>query len=140
VVVTPVRLEGYRPNQRLDRYQLEIESLHVLRFPTFQLAPLAQLAEQRTLNPRVRGSSPWRRTFWRALTWVYAWVGAFSCLGFAFGWSGCDPEPLDVGGDGVSVRQCWGLDGTGRRNIVGGARGRRMVVEGSVCRRRCRMT
>src|SRR5262245_45246463 len=25
-------------------------------------APLAQLAEQRTLNPRVRGSSPWRRT------------------------------------------------------------------------------
>ena len=27
-----------------------------------QLAPLAQLAEQRTLNPRVRGSSPWRRT------------------------------------------------------------------------------
>src|SRR5258707_14465663 len=26
------------------------------------LAPLAQLAEQRTLNPRVRGSSPWRRT------------------------------------------------------------------------------
>ena len=27
-----------------------------------QRAPLAQLAEQRTLNPRVRGSSPWRRT------------------------------------------------------------------------------
>ena len=26
------------------------------------IAPLAQLAEQRTLNPRVRGSSPWRRT------------------------------------------------------------------------------
>src|SRR5205814_3647474 len=26
------------------------------------VAPLAQLAEQRTLNPRVRGSSPWRRT------------------------------------------------------------------------------
>jgi hypothetical protein len=25
-------------------------------------APLAQLAEQRTLNPRVQGSSPWRRT------------------------------------------------------------------------------
>src|SRR5215472_8003 len=32
------------------------------------LAPLAQLAEQRTLNPRVRGSSPWRRTpLWPAL-------------------------------------------------------------------------
>ena len=28
----------------------------------FPDAPLAQLAEQRTLNPRVRGSSPWRRT------------------------------------------------------------------------------
>jgi hypothetical protein len=25
-------------------------------------APLAQLAEQLTLNQRVRGSSPWRRT------------------------------------------------------------------------------
>ncbi len=25
-------------------------------------APLAQLVEQRTLNPRVQGSSPWRRT------------------------------------------------------------------------------
>src|SRR5205085_11738027 len=25
-------------------------------------APLAQLAEQRTLNPRVQGSSPWGRT------------------------------------------------------------------------------
>jgi hypothetical protein len=25
-------------------------------------APLAQLAEQQTLNLRVRGSSPWRRT------------------------------------------------------------------------------
>ena len=38
-----------------------------------QRAPLAQLAEQRTLNPRVRGSSPWRRTptvycFGRCLT------------------------------------------------------------------------
>src|SRR5689334_4469769 len=31
-------------------------------------APLAQLAEQRTLNPRVRGSSPWRRT---RLTWDF---------------------------------------------------------------------
>jgi hypothetical protein len=29
---------------------------------TASQAPLAQLAEQRTLNPRVRGSSPWRRT------------------------------------------------------------------------------
>ena len=26
------------------------------------VAPLAQLAEQLTLNQRVRGSSPWRRT------------------------------------------------------------------------------
>src|SRR5690242_10683737 len=33
----------------------------LLSFAAF-LAPLAQLAEQRTLNPRVRGSSPWRRT------------------------------------------------------------------------------
>ena len=31
-------------------------------FPVADRAPLAQLAEQRTLNPRVRGSSPWRRT------------------------------------------------------------------------------
>src|ERR1700761_3813156 len=32
-----------------------------------QRAPLAQLAEQQTLNLRVRGSSPWRRTGF--LTW-----------------------------------------------------------------------
>src|SRR4029453_9511608 len=32
------------------------------RFGRCQRAPLAQLAEQRTLNPRVRGSSPWRGT------------------------------------------------------------------------------
>jgi hypothetical protein len=40
------------------------------------LAPLAQLAEQRTLNPRVRGSSPWRRTrsdlgFCRSRSFLY---------------------------------------------------------------------
>jgi hypothetical protein len=34
-------------------------------FPVADRAPLAQLAEQRTLNPRVRGSSPWRRTIGR---------------------------------------------------------------------------
>jgi hypothetical protein len=33
----------------------------LLPLGTFQ-APLAQLAEQQTLNLRVRGSSPWRRT------------------------------------------------------------------------------
>ncbi len=36
-------------------------SLGLLTSPPHH-APLAQLAEQRTLNPRVRGSSPWRRT------------------------------------------------------------------------------
>jgi hypothetical protein len=34
----------------------------LLRSQAIAVAPLAQLAEQRTLNPRVRGSSPWRRT------------------------------------------------------------------------------
>ena len=32
------------------------------RTSNFVSAPLAQLAEQLTLNQRVRGSSPWRRT------------------------------------------------------------------------------
>ena len=39
--------------------------LHVLPIKganMIRLAPLAQLAEQQTLNLRVRGSSPWRRT------------------------------------------------------------------------------
>src|ERR1700689_1980350 len=40
-------------------------------------APLAQLAEQRTLNPRVRGSSPWRRT--RADLGVYHFRAIFIC-------------------------------------------------------------
>ena len=34
----------------------------MISFPGRQRAPLAQLAEQRTLNPRVVGSSPTRRT------------------------------------------------------------------------------
>ena len=40
-------------------------------------APLAQLAEQRTLNPRVRGSSPWRRT--RTDLGFYKLQVIFSC-------------------------------------------------------------
>jgi hypothetical protein len=42
-----------------------------------QRAPLAQLAEQRTLNPRVRGSSPWRRT--RSDLGFYRPRSFFSC-------------------------------------------------------------
>jgi hypothetical protein len=42
-----------------------------------QRAPLAQLAEQRTLNPRVRGSSPWRRT--RTDLGFYRSRSFFSC-------------------------------------------------------------
>jgi hypothetical protein len=52
---------------------------------TASQAPLAQLAEQRTLNPRVRGSSPWRRTrsdlsnlFQSALHWPPAWNGSWN--------------------------------------------------------------
>jgi hypothetical protein len=42
-----------------------------------QRAPLAQLAEQRTLNPRVRGSSPWRRT--RSDLGLYRFQVIFLC-------------------------------------------------------------
>ena len=34
----------------------------VLEYPTVDAGPLAQLAEQGTLNAKVRGSSPWRVT------------------------------------------------------------------------------
>ena len=50
----PTAPQSMRPIRRSGRSLLT--SARCLR------APLAQLAEQRTLNPRVRGSSPWRRT------------------------------------------------------------------------------
>jgi hypothetical protein len=43
-------------------HQLKTCATIAQSFPKKRYAPLAQLAEQRTLNPRVRGSSPWRRT------------------------------------------------------------------------------
>ena len=52
---------------RRGRNRLRSGAVVVLWFPASRRAPLAQLAEQRTLNPRVRGSSPWRRTTERGL-------------------------------------------------------------------------
>src|SRR5689334_9155582 len=91
--------------------------------PVADRAPLAQLAEQRTLNPRVRGSSPWRRTldqgsdlgerpgselfsrpFW---TLVCSWCAPAPTYRFGSGWHspawpgrhGADPSAsVDVGG------------------------------------------
>ena len=45
-------------SDRFGRKAVRLDSYCLTRHQ----APLAQLAEQRTLNPRVRGSSPWRRT------------------------------------------------------------------------------
>jgi hypothetical protein len=55
-----------------------------------QRAPLAQLAEQRTLNPRVRGSSPWRRTRHTAsdLGVSHFAEAPFVVLGPGWGWGG----------------------------------------------------
>ena len=45
-----------------DAHSIRRDGRSLLTSARCQRAPLAQLAEQRTLNPRVRGSSPWRRT------------------------------------------------------------------------------
>src|SRR5262245_65997605 len=64
-------------------------------------APLAQLAEQRTLNPRVRGSSPWRRTIDQGSDLVFrAGSEPFSCLVWTDVCSSCAPEPTDGFGPG----------------------------------------
>src|SRR6266545_4790959 len=55
----PVFLTVTEPRYRI---RLGAAGGGMLWFPPLRDAPLAQLAEQRTLNPRVRGSSPWRRT------------------------------------------------------------------------------
>src|ERR1700753_4480531 len=50
-------------------------------------APLAQLAEQQTLNLRVRGSSPWRRP---------EWPGAHGSGSFFVPGSGCTAQAGSV--------------------------------------------
>jgi hypothetical protein len=75
-----------------------------------QRAPLAQLAEQRTLNPRVRGSSPWRRT--RSDLGFYH-PRSFFCVRFvpmAAPWLLARTDPA-----------IWGLSKTGRAAPRGGA-------------------
>src|SRR6202012_4952847 len=51
-------------------------------------APLAQLAEQQTLNLRVRGSSPWRRT-------MMAWSTSLRVIFVPFGPGQAGPAASD---------------------------------------------
>src|SRR2546430_1023779 len=68
-------------------------------------APLAQLAEQRTLNPRVRGSSPSRRTRDQGSDLVTSPRSEpFSCPLWMVVCSWCALEPLDETGSGRTGR------------------------------------
>src|SRR5262245_8477311 len=67
-------------------------------------APLAQLAEQRTLNPRVRGSSPWRRTLDQGSELgERSGSELLSCPLWSLVCSWCAPEPAARSG---TVRAC----------------------------------
>jgi hypothetical protein len=88
----------------------------LLRSHAFQ-APLAQLAEQQTLNLRVRGSSPWRRT---GTDLGFHRSRSFLCVRFVPMLAPCSLVSLDPVGAGRST-----LAGSGPR------------ARSSVCRLRC---
>jgi hypothetical protein len=86
--------------------------LHVGRSKTVR-APLAQLAEQLTLNQRVRGSSPWRRTEspgqWPGLFLVFSGIRTFPNTSFA------DPSSPNESSSAPSNRLATEVDVLGRQ-------------------------
>ena len=59
ITVSSAAADNYLPSEGIDA-----------RIPTALFGPLAQLAEQGTLNAKVRGSSPWRVMIDTTVDWA----------------------------------------------------------------------
>jgi hypothetical protein len=116
--------------------------LHVGRSKTVR-APLAQLAEQLTLNQRVRGSSPWRRTEspgqWPGLFLVFSGIRTFPNTSFA------DPSSPNESSSAPSNRLATEVDVLGRQRSSASSTSRALQptssrIVAAVLRKTCEVT